>query len=95
MGNYTSREAQLQIELKMIFDKLMKENTIKKSNIMSLINKFKALKAENKGKYTTITNRVGSLNPQFKTLSFKGRVKPQEWIKLNEINEEFKKMIIE
>lgn len=88
MGNYASRQAQLESELKMIFDRLMNKKTIEKSDIMSLISKFKKLKEENPAEYSTITNRAKKLNEQFKNLSLKGRIKPKEWNYLLNLYEE-------
>jgi hypothetical protein len=93
MGNYTSRQIQLESETKNIFDRLMNKNTIEKSEVMSLVNKFKALKKENPEQYRTIANKANSLNSNFKTVSQKGRVKPQDWDKLNLIYKEFKNII--
>ncbi len=93
MGNYQSRQAQLESETKTIFDRLMKKKTIEKGDVMSLVNKFKALKDENPAQYTTIANKANSLNAKFKTVSQKGRVKPQDWEKLKLIHEEFKGLI--
>ncbi len=93
MGNYASRQIQLESETKNIFDRLMNKNTIEKSDVMSLVNKFKALKDENPEQYTTIANRANSLNAKFKTVSQKGRVCPRDWDKLNLIYKEFKNII--
>jgi hypothetical protein len=93
MGNYASRQIQLESETKNIFDRLMNKNTIEKSDVMGLVNKFKALKKENPAQYTTIANRANSLNSVFKKVSQKGRVKPQDWDKLKLIHQEFKGLI--
>lgn len=89
MGNYASREIQLESELKFIFSRLMNKKTIEKKDIMSLVNKFKDLKKESPKNYTTLANKASSLNNCFTKISFKGRVKPQEWEKLNQIYQEF------
>lgn len=93
MGNYVSKQIQLESETKNLFDKIMNKNTIEKSSIMGLVNKFKALKNENHQKYTTIANRAKTLNDNFKTLSRKGRIKPNDWNKLNQIYAEFEELI--
>lgn len=77
----------------MIFDRLMNKKTIEKSDIMSIVNKFKALKDVNPERYTTITNKAIGLNPSFKKMSFKGRIKPKDWNKLSLIYEDFKDMV--
>lgn len=91
MGNYSSNQAKLEVDLVFVFDRLINKKTIEKKDVMCLVNKFKALKKENPAQYTTIANRANSLNSNFKQLSFKGRVKPKEWEKLNAIYTEFKK----
>ncbi|AHB41211.1 TPA: hypothetical protein DIC40_03390 [Patescibacteria group bacterium] len=93
MGNYASRQAQLESETKNIFDRLMNKNTIEKSDVMSLVNKFKALKEENPAQYVTIANKAIGLNNNFKKLALKGRVNPKGWEKLNSIYEEFKSFV--
>ena len=95
MGNYKSTQAQLESELKNMFDRLMNKNTIEKTNIMGLVSKFKSLKEENPARYTSIANRASSLNESFKKISQKGRVKPKEWEKLKKIYEDFKEMLEE
>ncbi len=93
MGNHKSRQAQLESETKNIFDRLMNKKTIEKCDVMSLVNKFKALKKENPELYATIANKANALNAKFKTVSQKGRVKPQDWDKLKLIHQEFKGLI--
>ena len=94
MANYASRQVQLESELKFIFDRLMNKKTIEKKDIMSVVNKFKDLKKESPKNYTTLANKASSLNPGFTKISFKGRVKPQEWDKLNQIYKEFCGLIV-
>jgi len=89
MGNYSTRQAQLEVELSFIFDRLMNKNTIEKSDIISVVNKFKELKKTNPDRYKTLANKAIALNENFKVLSSKGRVNPKEWKKLNSIYAEF------
>lgn len=95
MGNYASRQTQLESETKNIFDRLMNKNTIEKKNVMSLVNKFKDLKQVNPGRYTTLANKANSLNKNFTAVSFLGRVAPQGWDKLKLIHKEFNALIDE
>lgn len=92
MGNYPSRQIQLESETKNIFDRLMNKNTIEKSDVMSLVNKFKALKDENPEQYTTIANKAITLNASFKKHSQRGRIHPKEWNKLMLIYDEFNEL---
>lgn len=92
MGNYVSRQAQLESELKFMFNRLMSKKTIEKKHIMSIVNKFKNLERENSKQFKTIANKANSLNSTFKQLSFKGRIVPKEWDKLNLIYNEFQEI---
>ncbi|MDD3262991.1 MAG: hypothetical protein PHR61_04030 [Candidatus Absconditabacteria bacterium] len=93
MGNYSSRKVQLESELKFMFNRLMNKKTIEKSDVMSVVNKFKDLKKEDPATYTGLANKAVSLNSSFTKVSFKGRVKPKEWEKLNIIYAEFHGLI--
>lgn len=93
MGNHVSRQAQLELETKNIFDRLMNKTTIVKSDILSLTRKFKDLKEVNENQYTTITNKANRLASKFKDRSLKGRINPKEWEQLQKVYEEFEEMI--
>lgn len=69
MGNFNSREDQLQKEALSLFKKLSNQTSITKKNLMSLSRKLKQLKEIDNEKYRNLSNRLTALSNKAKGLN--------------------------
>lgn len=84
MGNYNSREEQLQKEALALFQKLSGQKSITKKNLLSLSQKLKELKEIDNEKYRNLSNRLTTLSNNAKGLNL-----TENLMKFHEIYSDF------